>query len=349
MRARKRTKGVEMARAGRQITMAAVLGLTAFTALASAAGASQSARPAGTVRWSSPGRADRGLHGHHVRGLSCPSAKFCAAADDMGRVVFYRGASWSKPASVDRSLRGDDVLLGISCTYRAFCVTFNAQGDVFSYDGHSWSQPSSLWSAGIYERGQVSCPTSSFCVLENGHRVYMYRNGHWSAGPRLSATGVSCSSSNFCVVIGASHRGASSFASIYRKKWGGPMAVDHGSAVGSVSCASSAFCAAGGAKLAAGQADGGGTVVTYRGHGWSGPRVVDSAPTGPTSVSCPSNRFCAAVDAAGNALTYDGSSWSPASAVDPHARGRAMWVSCPSSSFCMAIDSSGYAIRHRGP
>jgi hypothetical protein len=176
--------------------------------------------------------------------------------------------------------------------------------------------------------------------------MYLYRSGRWSAGPRLNATGVSCSSGDFCVVTGASHSG--SFASIYRTKWGRRVSLDRGSAVHTVSCASNAFCVAAGARLAGGQADGGGTAVTYRGHFWSRPRAIGSAPTGPTSVSCPSNRFCAAVDAAGNALIYNGTSWSPPTPVDPHhAQGRTLRVSCPSSSFCMAIDSSGYAVRRR--
>jgi hypothetical protein len=286
-----------------------------------------------------------GLHGRHVRALSCPSSKFCAAVDEAGRAVFYHGSSWTRPAFVDPALRHDDVLLGVSCSEEAFCVTFNAQGDVFTYNGKGWRGPSSLWSAGIYDRGQVSCPTKSFCLLENGHRLYLYADGRWSAGPKLPATAVSCSSSSFCVVT--SHSGSSSSGSVYRTKLGKPRTVDRNSALGTVSCASSGFCLAAGAKLAKGNADGGGTVVSYRGHSWRPATPIASAPTGPTSVACPSNRFCAAVDGAGNALSYDGASWAPAIRVDSNARGKGMWVSCPSSSFCMAIDALGYAIRHR--
>jgi hypothetical protein len=335
-----------MSRAGRLHTVAALLGLAACMAFAPAADASgPSARAAARAGWSAPVRADRGLHARFVSALSCPSAKFCAAADGAGRVVFYHGRSWSKATPVDTSLHGDDVLLGMACTYKAFCVTFNAQGDVFVYDGHHWRGPRSLWSARIYENGQVSCPTSHFCVLENGHRVYVYRHGHWSAGPQIKATGVSCSSSSFCVVT--SRSGTSSFASVYRKKLRARRPLDRGSVVAGVSCASNIFCVAAGARLTVGHADGGGTVVTYRGHAWSKPTTITSAPTGPTSIACPSNRFCAAVDGAGNALTYHGSAWGAAVPVDSHAHGKPMWVSCPSSSFCMAIDSYGYAVRRR--
>jgi hypothetical protein len=265
--------------------------------------------------------------------------------DEAGRVVFYRGTSWTKPVPVDPALKGDDVLLGISCTYKGFCVTFNAQGDVFVYNGQRWQGPSSLWSAGIYDAGAVACPASNFCVLENSHRVYMYRAGHWTTGPHLRATGVSCSSSSFCAVSSLS--GTTSFVSLYRTKWGPARAVAHGAAMHSVSCASVRFCLAAGARLAGGHADGGGTAVTYRGHFWSHPEAIKSALTGPTSVSCASGTFCAAVDAAGNALMYHGHAWSPATPVDPQAKGRPVWVSCPSSSFCMAIDSWGYATRYR--
>lgn len=326
--------------------MAALLGVVVCAGfVASAAASPRSVGAAGGATWSAPIRMDSGLHGRYVRAVSCPSSKFCAAVDEEGRVVFYHG-SWAKPASVDSALHGDDVLVSISCTDQSFCVTFNAQGDVFVYNGHQWRGPGALWSAGIYEHGQVSCPRTSFCVLENGHRLYMYLNGHWSAGPRLPATGVSCPSKNFCVAV--SRSGGSSSASVYRSKWRAPRVVDRGSAVSSVSCASAGFCFAGGAKLVRGHADAGGTVVRYRGHGWSKPTTIQSAPTGPTSMACPSNRFCAAVDAAGNALTFDGISWSPPIPVDSqHAHGKGMWVSCPSSSFCMAVDAFGYAMRRR--
>jgi hypothetical protein len=336
-----------MTRVRTQITVATLLGLAAFASFVSVAGASRrSTRAAGAASWSAPVRADWGLHGRHVRALTCPSEKFCAAVDEVGDVVFYRGSSWTRPAPVDVALKHDDVLLGISCTYKGFCVTFNAQGDVFLYDGHRWSQPSSLWSAGIYDSGAVSCPSRDFCMLENGHRLYLYSARKWSAGPRLKATGLSCSSSRFCVVT--SRSGTSWYASTYRAKLGKRRVLDRGSAVNSLSCASSGFCVAAGAKLASDHADGGGTVVTYRGHSWSSPHAIDSARTGPTSVSCPSNKFCAAVDAAGNALLLRSGSWTSASPVDAkHAKRKPVWVSCPSSSFCMAVDSTGYAVRYR--
>jgi hypothetical protein len=48
---------------------------------------------------------------------------------------------------------------------------------------------------------------------------------------------------------------------------------------------------------------------------WSSPSQVD-AQSSLNSVSCPTTRFCAAVDDAGNALTYNGTSWSSPSAID---------------------------------
>ena len=180
---------------------------------------------------------------------------------------------------------------------------------MFRYNGHRWSQPSSLWSARIYERGQVSCPTSGFCMLDNGHRVYLYRNGHWSAGPRLGANAVSCSSSTFCVVTGASHSGGSSFASVYRMKWG-----PH---VGTWPAVRPWTACPAHKRLLRGRGDQGGLGACgrWRDRGHvprplvEQPRTIASAATGPTSISCPSDRFCAAVDAAGNAVIYDGTSW----------------------------------------
>lgn len=63
---------------------------------------------------------------------------------------------------------------------------------------------------------------------------------------------------------------------------------------------------------------------------WSAPQLVD--PTfQATSVSCPLDSFCIAVDSAGEAWRYNGSSWSGPLQIDPGHQLEA--VSCPSSSF----------------
>jgi hypothetical protein len=63
-------------------------------------------------------------------------------------------------------------------------------------------------------------------------------------------------------------------------------------------------------------------------------------------VSCPSARFCAAVDYGPNVVTFNGTSWSKPSAIDPGSYLQA--VSCASASFCVAIDRKGNAFTFNG-
>ena len=69
-------------------------------------------------------------------------------------------------------------------------------------------------------------------------------------------------------------------------------------------------------------------------------------------VSCPTNGWCMAVDASGNAINYSGGAWGTPVLVDPgftdHADlgfGEFDAVSCPTTRFCMAVSNlDGYSI-----
>ena len=82
--------------------------------------------------------------------------------------------------------------------------------------------------------------------------------------------------------------------------------------------------------------------------GWSSPTSIDVA-NPPTSVSCPSSSFCAAVGFNGYAQTFNGSSWSAPAKIDstPDVFDITS-VSCTSSSFCAAVDLPGYALTYNG-
>jgi hypothetical protein len=69
-------------------------------------------------------------------------------------------------------------------------------------------------------------------------------------------------------------------------------------------------------------------------------------------VSCPTSKFCAAVDGNdGNVVTFDGTSWTAPVNIDAEAANSdrkpilifLMSVSCVSAAFCVAGDSSGDA------
>ena len=78
--------------------------------------------------------------------------------------------------------------------------------------------------------------------------------------------------------------------------------------------------------------------------GWSAPVAIDSSEL--LSVSCSSDSFCVAVDAAGNAVTFNGTEWSAPLKVDGSTQLNS--VSCPSSSFCVAVDEAGDAVTFNG-
>jgi predicted deacylase len=67
---------------------------------------------------------------------------------------------------------------------------------------------------------------------------------------------------------------------------------------------------------------------------WGTPQLLDNPQGNPTSVSCVSSSFCAAVDVRGSVTLYDGTSWSPPTQITG---GIDLYgVSCVSASFCLA-------------
>jgi hypothetical protein len=82
---------------------------------------------------------------------------------------------------------------------------------------------------------------------------------------------------------------------------------------------------------------------------WGSPFLIDgpAQASGITAVSCASPKFCAAVDAQGNALTFGGVAWRLFSDVDSNSGG--LWsVSCPAARFCLATDQDGFALGWNG-
>jgi hypothetical protein len=77
--------------------------------------------------------------------------------------------------------------------------------------------------------------------------------------------------------------------------------------------------------------------------GWSSPANIDSS-NGITSVSCPTDSFCVAVDSGGSALIYSNGSWSQPASIDSN--GTLTSVSCSSASYCIAVDQSGHAVSY---
>jgi hypothetical protein len=82
---------------------------------------------------------------------------------------------------------------------------------------------------------------------------------------------------------------------------------------------------------------------------WGSPFQIDKLEVSAvfTGVSCQSPKFCAAVDASGNAFTFHGVTWRSFRDVDSNAGGLYS-ISCPSARFCLASDQDGFTIEWNG-
>ena len=118
--------------------------------------------------WSSTGVADPGAA---LASVSCVSSTFCVAVGGTpggggpgDAVVYEGGGQWAAPVTVIASKN----LLSVSCASSTLCVAAGQTNQVFTYDGTSWRPSSALVPAGSSaELGPVSCPTTSFCLLNS--------------------------------------------------------------------------------------------------------------------------------------------------------------------------------------
>jgi hypothetical protein len=95
-----------------------------------------------------------------------------------------------------------------------------------------------------------------------------------------------------------------------------------------------------------------GYAAMYDGTAWSRPVRLSSSAGEPDSVSCPTVRFCMAVDARdSSAFLFNGSTWSSAPSIDdgvPGAQVGMASVSCSSPIFCAAVDNGANAFTFNG-
>lgn len=287
-----------------------------------------------------------------LNAVSCPTSDFCAAVDDHGRVFLYRAGGWSPPGDID----GAQPLTSVSCPSSAFCVAVDQEGNALTYDGLRWSAPRPIDRSSFHELTSVSCAGPSFCATVDGNGNAFTFNGRawsppqqvdplaWSPTSRDVAS-LSCPATGFCVGIDPE---GNTFYYVGDAWQSTPTPNTNPAAPASklrnsISCASSVSCVA---------TENPGAVASYDGTQWSFPVVID--PTDYlSSVSCPSQRFCLAVDAllpqgygtgngTGEMFTYDGTTWSAPVTIDSQANIQS--VSCATPQFCMAVERSGRAI-----
>ena len=305
-------------------------GTTGATGTSRATGTT--AAPPAAAHWQAPTAIDAGAD---LTGVSCPRDVFCMATDSGGSVLSYNQATWSAPVGIASGAN----LAGVSCASPGFCAAVvSGSTTAYIYSGGTWTSSQLVGAdGGPAHLTAVSCPAAGFCVATGGLNVYQYTGGAWSHGTQLkhggAFTSVSCASTTFCLAV---DNGGSAY-SFTRGSWSAPVSVATGTDLQGVSCASADFCAAIGTGATA-YIDQGGTwtsaqlvgasgkpanltavscpavghcVATgahdayqYKAGAWSrGTHLVDGTKQF-TSISCPRDRFCAAVDNGGNAYMY---------------------------------------------
>jgi hypothetical protein len=223
--------------------------------------------------------------------------------------------TWSGPKQVDPN-QIDFYLL--SCPSSAFCLALDSLDAPFTYSGGSWSGPQ-----------------------QNGLAMPQADIRNWNA--------LSCASSTFCAVVGQGGNESSEqgvVATYSGGSWSGPLQLEPGGFLESVSCPSPTFCVA---------TSDGGYAYTYSNGNWSSGQQLDPN-SGTLAVSCGSPTFCVAVsEKNGDAYTYSKGTWSKGVLVgmnvDPNnlvSPSGLVGISCASPSFCLALDFSGDSYTYSG-
>lgn len=244
-------------------------------------------------------------------------------------------------------------------------IRFLVAAVLVAFVGFSDSAGAASWSVsplsalgGVSGPRRVSCPSSAFCVATGYQTIWTSTNpraGAWTggltAGPKLSARymvdfdSVACASVSTCFA-GAPRGGILAFtttAAAGAKSW---RAFDQGSGPGGIACPTTTLCvrAAGPTGVPDIYTS---TRPTDR-KSWKR-RVVRGGWGGWQAVSCPSRRFCVAVDLGGGAATSENPTGGAAAwkwrQVVSRSRSRARYslsaVGCPSTRLCVAANGSG--------
>lgn len=270
-----------------------------------------------------------------------------AAATPLGSASAAARASGARPSvlrlAVQARLVHGGALTAIACATSRSCMALDAHGRAYRFAGSRWSAAHPLASGAPGPGGvAIACPGPALCLaIPNGSMDVAEWNGSAWSGPTplegaVALESLGCSRSDYCAAVDAE---GNAFA-WQRGSWV-RTAGDWGS-VASIACVTSSFCVSAGPT----------GLSTWNGGRWTLPEGFGA--TSPfTAVSCPSVRWCVAVDRNGQALRWDGSSWSrpveieaqtdSATALGPYPTA----VSCPSSGLCIAVDDAGAVIELR--
>jgi hypothetical protein len=287
------------------------------------------ASAATTIKWNRALAVESPTKGG-ISAVSCPTATFCVAVDQSGRVLISQ-----KPTKGPKSWKFTKIdkvgaLTGVSCPTVNLCVAVDNAG----YELHStkpaggkkfWSKPIRIDTTAATGGGNVglagiSCPTTKLCVAVdnavNGNVISTttpttYQAKSWtitSLGSSVTLDSVSCASVSFCVAAGAQHYYSTSptgGASAWKAN--GVLEGTGYSVMASIDCPSTTLClGVGYGNTSTGLATASLTPQAAS-SSWTDTTVASNPPASNggvlDSVSCPSSSFCVAVDSSDNAYT----------------------------------------------
>jgi hypothetical protein len=216
---------------------------------------------------------------NHLDGVSCTSSTACTAVGNgAGETIAMRwnGTSWSTQTTPNPGT--PNKLKGVSCTSATHCVAVGSKTSsgtevtlAMTWNGTTWTTQTTPNPTGALSASAeaVSCTSSSFCVAVG---VYHASNGplpfamHWN-GTSWSlqsvklpgetnfgwVEGVSCTSSTFCMGVGAYEKiGLGTFTMAQKwngTSWAAEKPANPGKAFNelkAVSCTASNWCKAAG-------------------------------------------------------------------------------------------------------
>jgi hypothetical protein len=317
-----------------------------------------------------------GLVGAGLSGVSCVSDSFCLAVgndDDFFDPIaeIWNGTDWKvTPAPVGEE---GGTLDDVSCISTTDCIAVGSpsgeeKGLAEEWNGTSWTALSTPAGQGVLEH--ISCTSATACMAvgitlsntESSKPLAESWNGtQWTVTqmPKVSGSsllemqGVSCTSAESCVAVGAALNMPQLVAAPLIFSWDGTKWTSEKSAISSignlsltgVSCASSTDCVAVGYTIDKLQSPGAFSEI-WNGSTWASVKIP--TPTGGAELSgiqCSSATACTTVGTRSRgalAEGFNGTAWTVQKTAIPQGAGTSAafeGLSCTSSTSCTAVGS----------
>ena len=270
--------------------------------------------------------------------ISCPTTTFCEATSSQDSAT-YSGGSWH--ASTPISFADISFPAHLSCASATLCM-FAADAAVgqpglswTTTDGHTWtSHPSSLLSVRGVDCQGTSCLLVGSTTFDDSYgnpQTQQLTGPTWTA-PQDSdpddagnLVGLSCPTTTWCMAEDGGYYQIDNAGT-----WTWPAPLPAGISAGAaLHCVSAKYCTVNAAH----------TIATWRGSSWSlGPKVSSG---NITQLSCPTTKFCMAIDNTGAIFTKNGTTWKAATKVP--ADGPAV-LDCASATYCVGAALVGLTL-----